>query len=244
MKKIFLYLIPLLMSAVVVSCDSGSDEPEDEGGNGNSATGQEGKNLVSKWKGSGTPAQAGWTETSGVVAWAAPNDATTVGTSRYQTTTTGDVVSFVYLEDDSRVAYVYPELMLRFDNNKYEGTVYYFPTSEKLIKGKQYTFTFDYHVGNGGVRTLIAGVASSTESTRTTDVTGDDGSKISNDTMNDIVGSAEFVTNTTQTNAGRGKLTITAESDAVHYIFFKYKVGSSTSHPWFGVASLDFQIVK
>jgi hypothetical protein len=121
--------------------------------------------------------------------------------------------------------------------------VYYFPTSEKLIKGKKYKLSFGYHVGNGGAKILIAGVASSTESTRA-GVVGDDGSEVLSDTLNGIVGSAEFTTNETSTNARKAEVTITAASDAVYYIFFKYKVGSSNSHPWFGVGALDFQIVE
>ncbi|GHU69308.1 hypothetical protein FACS189413_07990 [Bacteroidia bacterium] len=225
------------MGALVASCDDNNNDPE-EGGGENSATGQEGKNLVTAWRGAGTPQAAGWTETSGAVIWDV-TDGATIGASRYRNTTLE--TNIVY--EDGATRYIAPELMLRFDNNKYEGTVYYFPTSQKLIKGKKYKLSFGYHVGNNGAKILIAGVASSTESTRTLDK-GDDGSDIINDTMNDIVGSAEFTTNETPTNARKAEVTITAASDAVHYIFFKYKVGSSSSHPWFGVGAFDFQIEK
>lgn len=236
MKKFFLFLIPLVMSALVASCDDNGNDPEDDGDNG--VTGQEGKNLVAAWKGSGSPQAAGWTETSGAVSWDVA-DGTTVGASRFRNTTLENDIVY----EDSNVRYTAPELMLRFDNNKYEGTVYYFPTSEKLIKGKKYKLSFGYRVGNNGAKVLIAGIASSTESTRET-VKGDDGSNILSDTMNNIVGSDEFTTNETSTNARKAEVTITATSDAVHYIFFKYKVGSSSSHPWFGVGALDLQIVQ
>jgi hypothetical protein len=237
MKKKFLFLIPLVMGALVASCDDNGNDPEEDG-DGNNVTGQEGKNLVVAWRGTGTPQAAGWTETSGAVIWDVA-DGTTLGASRYRNTTLE--TNIVYEEDNAR--YTAPELMLRFDNNKYEGAVYYFPTSEKLIKGKEYKLSFGYHVGNNGAKILIAGVASSTESTRET-VKGDDGSDILSDTMNDIVGSDEFTTNDTPTNARKAEVTITAASDAVHYVFFKYKVGSSSSHPWVGVGALDFQIVE
>jgi hypothetical protein len=236
MKKSFLFLIPLVMGALVASCDNNSNDPEEEGGGG--ATGQEGKNLVAAWRGTNTPKAAGWTETSGAVTWDVA-DGATIGASRYRNTTLE--TNIVY--EDGATPYIAPELMLRFDNNKYEGTVYYFPTSPKLIKGKKYKLSFGYHVGNNGSKILIAGVAGSTESTRKLEK-GDDGSDIMSDTMTDIVGSAEFTTDETPTNARKAEVTITAASDAVHYIFFKYKVGSSSSHPWFGVGALDFQIVK
>jgi hypothetical protein len=237
MKKVFLFLVPFVMGVLVASCDENGNDPEENGG-GDAGTGQEGKNLVAAWSGTGTPQAAGWVETSGAVIWDVA-DGSTIGAARYRNVTLE--TNIVY--DDGSARYNAPELMLRFDNNKYEGTVYYFPTSEKLITGKKYKLSFGYHVGNNGAKILIAGVASSTESTRET-VKGDDGSDILSDTMNDIVGSAEFTTNETPTNARKAEVEITAASDAVHYIFFKYKVGSSTSHPWFGVGALDFQIVE
>jgi hypothetical protein len=238
MKKFFLFLIPLVMGVLVASCDENANDTEEEGGGSNAADAQKGKNLVVKWKGAqGTPEAAGWKETSDAVPWDVA-DGTTEGTSRFRNTTLETTIVY----EDGSARYTAPELMLRFDNNKYEGAVYYFPTSEKLIKGEEYKFSFGYHVGNNGEKILIAGVASSTESTRET-VKGDDGSDILSDTLNDIVGSAEFTTDETPTKARKAEITITAESDAVHYIFFKYKVGSSTSHPWFGVGALDFQIV-
>ncbi|MDR0680465.1 MAG: hypothetical protein LBG15_01240 [Dysgonamonadaceae bacterium] len=234
MKKFFLFLVPFIMGVLVASCDENSNDPEEGDGTG---TGQEGKNLVAAWSGAGTPQAAGWVETGGAVTWDVA-DGTTLGACRYRNTTLE--TNIVY--EDGSARYSAPELMLRFDNNKYEGTVYYFPTSEELIKGKKYKLSFGYHVGNSGAKILIAGVASSTESTRET-VKGDDGSDILSDTMNDIVGSAEFTTNETPTSARKAEVEITAASDAIHYIFFKYKAGSSNSHPWFGVGALDFQIV-
>jgi hypothetical protein len=235
MKKFFLFLVPFVMGVLIASCDEKGNDPDE--GNGNAAA-QEGKNLVAAWSGTGSPQTAGWKETSDAVTWDLA-DGSTTGAARYRNTTLETTIVY----EDGSARYTAPELMLRFDNNKYEGTVYYFPTSEKLIKGEKYKLSFGYHVGNNGEKILIAGLASSTESTRET-VKGDDGSDILNDTMNDIVESAEFTTNETPTKARKAEVTITAASDAVHYIFFKYKAGSSNSHPWIGVGALDFQITK
>ncbi len=129
------------------------------------------------------------------------------------------------------------ELMLRFDNNMYEGAVYGYETSEALIAGQTYTISFDYHIGNGGEKNFWSGVATSMDYETAKGLSQDGkGSEIEIHTLKNIVKEEVFKTHADPTTCLFASFTFEAKSNNKHFVTFR------GDRDWFGISNLSFEI--
>ena len=234
MKKISLFLVSAMLCFSFVACDNG-DEPNN---NGTKPSDQAGKNLIANWEGDGTktPDAIGWRSTAqNLIPWAVETD-TRQGGARFRTH--GNTLDQSY-RNESWNAFTSTELMLRFDANNIEGAIYGFETSEALIAGQTYTFSFAYHVGNPATREkrLTVAAATSMDFTTAKGVSqSGQGEEIDIHTLTSVVASHDFMTNVNNLTFRTGTFSFEAKENKKHFITFRGE------RDWYGVARLELKI--
>ena len=236
MKKISLFLVSVMLCFSFVACNSNEPEESDKGPK---PSDQAGKNLIANWEGDGTktPDAIGWLSTAqNLIPWAT-EASSTVGGCRFRTR--GKTLDDNYM-DEGRNAFTSTELMLRFDSNAIEGAVYGYETSEALIAGQTYTFSFAYHVGNPANRQKRLTVSAATSMDFTT-AKGPSQSSTTQDeidihTLTSVVEKHDFMTNQNNMMFRTGTFSFEAKEDKKHFITFQGE------RDWYGVARLKLEI--
>jgi len=177
-----------------------------------------GDNLVQYWSGLGAeaagtkPNDVGWSNTTGsAIPWAVANDPN--GGCRFR----DDVSGITYESDGTPLAGRY--LMLRWDGNSYNTSVYAYPVV--LDAETAYKFNFDVFFGNNGDTNgdLIIGISATPDGTGCL--------------------SAENAGYTTANSVNVAPTyTFTSEAAGLYYMTFKGDNYSNSNQPWIGVANL------
>ena len=228
MKKSFLFFASACTMLLCGACNEepGSETPD--------VSAQKGVNLVANWVGDGklSPDAVGWQSTAqSEIPWGKEMDG---AGCRFRTP--GNTLDDAYFYESGK-RYESTELMLRFDGNPYEGSAYGFETSEALIAGQTYEVSFDYHVGNGGIKNLTAAMTTSMEYTETKGTSQDGkGSEINVHTLTDVVTTETFQTLEDNATWKTANFSFKAAEGVKHFITFK------GDRDWFGIGNLKIEI--